>query len=337
MLAEPILEVDRLSVRLGRTEVLRDVSFTVGPGELLSLLGPNGSGKTTLLRTIAGFETATSGTVRLGGRDVAGVPVHRRSIGLLVQDPVLFPHRTVLENIAYAPLLQRRPEPEVRELAGRLAELLSLAALLDRVPGELSGGQQQRVALARALAARPQLVLLDEPFASIDPEIRADLYAEFRAALRASGTAAIHVTHDREEGLFLGDRTALLFGGRLDPPGRPEAVFARPRSRRAARFLGYNLLPGPDGPFAVLPEDLRFDAPREGGVPATVRASGPSGRGYLAILSTDRGVRVALRSATPLLPGTEGGLTWETALELPPDDAADAPAEPKNREAVGTP
>jgi ABC-type Fe3+/spermidine/putrescine transport system ATPase subunit len=337
MSAEPVLAVDHLSVRLGRSEVLRDVTFSVGAGELLSLLGPNGSGKTTLLRTIAGFEVPSAGTVRLEGTDLAGVPVHRRSIGLLFQNPVLFSRRTVLENIAYAPLLQRRPEAEVRSLVGRLAGLLSLSPLLERAPGELSGGQQQRVALARTLAARPKIVLLDEPFASIDPEIRADLYAEFRAALQAFGTAAIHVTHDREEGLFLGDRTALLFDGRLDPPGAPGEVFARPRSNFAARFLGYNLLPGPRGEIAVLPEDLRFESRDGEGVRATVRTSGPFGRGYLAILSTEDGSRVTLRTPQPLAPGAEGRLRWDRAVELPPSVPRPPPAEPKSRRPVGAP
>jgi ABC-type Fe3+/spermidine/putrescine transport system ATPase subunit len=337
MSADPVLEVDHLSVRLGRSEVLRDVTFSVGSGELLSLLGPNGSGKTTLLRTIAGFEAPSAGSVRLAGIDLAGVPVHRRSVGLLFQTPVLFPRRSVLENIAYAPLLQRRPEAEVRALAGRLAALLSLGSLLERTPEELSGGQQQRVALARTLAARPKIVLLDEPFASIDPEIRGDLYAEFRAALRAFGTAAIHVTHDREEGLFLGDRTALLFEGRLDPPGSPEEVFARPRSRSAARFLGYNLLPGAGVELAVLPEDLRFEEEDGEGVRATVRTSGTYGRGYLAIVETAEGARVTLRSPRPLPTGTEGRLRWERAVELPPAAPSASPAEPKSGRPLGAP
>ncbi len=337
MPTEPVLAVEHLSVRLGRAEVLHDASMTVGAGELVALLGPNGSGKSTLLRTIAGLEAPTSGSIRIDGRDVAKVPVHRRAVGLLLQDPVLFPRRTVLENLAYAPLLQRRPEAEIRPLLAQLTELLSLGPLLGRSPGELSGGEQQRVALARSLAARPRLLLLDEPFASIDPEIRADLYAEFRAALRAFGTAAIHVTHDREEGLFLGDRAALLFDGRLEPPRPPEEVVAHPRSPRSARFLGYNLFPGPRGPVAVLPEELRFSPEGHGGVSATVRASGLSARGYLAILVTGAGARVVLRGPTPLTVGDVGALSWEQAVELAQDDADRPPAEPKSDGPVPNP
>jgi ABC-type Fe3+/spermidine/putrescine transport system ATPase subunit len=317
-MSSPRLEVERVSARWGRVEVVRDVSFRVEDGELLTLLGPNGSGKTTLLRVIAGFEPASSGAVRLDGRDLGGVPPHRRSIGFLFQEPALFPHRTVEENIAYAPMLQRRSDTETDALVARLADLLSLRPLLPRSPQELSGGERQRVALARTLAARPKLVLLDEPFASVDVEIRAALHAEFRAALRELGATAIHVTHDREEGLFLGDRVALLFDGRLDSIGSPAEVFRAPRTARAATFLGYNLLPGPEGPVAVLPDDLDAVPPEGGGPGYVVRASGAVGRRYLSVLAGPQGERVELRSDRPLPVGSVIGLRWRAAVPVPP-------------------
>jgi len=313
----PRLEVDRLSARWGRQEIVRSVSFSIAEGEVLTLLGPNGSGKTTLLRVIAGFEAPSSGSVRLDGRDLAGVPPHRRSIGMLFQEPSLFPHRTVLENVAYGPLLHRLPERETRELVERLSSLLALGPFLARTPDQLSGGERQRVALARTLAARPKLVLLDEPFASVDVEIRAELHAEFRSALREFGATAIHVTHDREEGLFLGDRLALIFDGSLDAVGPPLEVYGRPRSARSATFLGYNVLATPDGPVAVLPEDLTI-APAEAGRPSyTVRASGPVGRRFLSVLSGSAGERVEVRSDRPLPVGSTVGLAWERSIALP--------------------
>ncbi len=334
------LEVDRLSGRWGHNEVVRSVSFTVADGELLSLLGPNGSGKTTLLRLIAGFERPSAGAVRLDGRDLAGVPPHRRSIGMLFQDPTLFPHRTVLENIAYAPLLQRRPEGEVRSQVRELAELLRLEPLLGRRPDALSGGERHRVALARTLAARPRLVLLDEPFASVDVTVRAELYAEFRRVLHELGTTAIHVTHDREEGLFLGDRLALLFEGALEAVGLPAALFANPPSVRAAAFLGYNVLEGGDGPIAVHPEDVSVD-PEGPGPRYLVRASGPTGRGHLAILEGPGGERVELRGATALVAGRSVGLRWSRTVELPADPspgrAAPGGKEPKSAERLDHP
>jgi len=318
----PLLAVERLSSSWGEVPVLRSVSFVVNVGELVTILGPNGSGKSTLLRLLAGFEAPTGGAIRLEGRDLAGVPPHRRSIGLLFQEPALFARRTVFENIAYAPLLQRRGEEEVRGLVARLSELLSLSRLLDRLPEQLSGGERQRVALARSLAARPKLVLLDEPFASVDVQIRAGLHAEFRSALRAFGTAAIHVTHDREEGLFLGDRLGLLFDGTLEALGEPLGVYRHPTSVRAARFLGYNVLGPPDAPRGVLPESLRP-------VPVTaeagryvVRASGPVGTRFLTVLDGPNGERVELRSEAPLTVGSVTGLTWTDAVPLPPEAPA---------------
>jgi ABC-type Fe3+/spermidine/putrescine transport system ATPase subunit len=323
---EPLLAVDGVRASWGRTEVLRSVSFDVAEGELLTLLGPNGSGKTTLLRVIAGFERPTAGTVRLNGRDLAGVPPHRRSIGLLSQDPALFPRRTVFENIAYAPLLQRRSEAEVRALVRELSSLLSLDGLLARGPEQLSGGEQQRVALARSLAARPRLVLLDEPFASVDVGIRAELHAEFRAALREFGTAAIHVTHDREEGLFLADRLALIFDGRLDAVGPPTEVFARPTSARTAKFLGYNVFAGRDGPVAVLPDDLTARSGSSVGRGFVVKASGPVGRRYLTVVEGADGHRVELRSDAPLAVGATVELEWTREVPLPTSTDPQSPS-----------
>jgi thiamine transport system ATP-binding protein len=319
--SEPLLSVEGLSAAWEKEPVLRSVSFTVRTGELVVLLGPNGSGKTTLLRCLAGLEPITAGQVRLSGRDLAGVPPHRRGIALMFQDPALFPHRTVFENIAYAPLLQRRPRSEVDEEVGKLVALLRLDGLEDRSPETLSGGERQKVALARTLAARPQVVLLDEPFASIDVEGKAELRAEFRHALRTSQTTAVHVTHDREEGFFLGDRVGLLFDGALETWGTPAAVFESPRTVRAARFLGYNVLPGPDGPVAVLPADLAVDPSPSTRRLWTVVAAGTVGREALVILRGPADERVEWRSPEPFEPppmGTPVALTWSRSRPLAP-------------------
>ncbi len=311
--SEPLLSVQGLSASWGSTPVLRSVSFALHDKEFLVLLGPNGSGKTTLLRCLAGLERPTAGRIALAGQEVGDFPTYRRGIVLMQQEAALFPHRTVYENIAYAPLLQRRSRPAVEEEVDRLVGLLGLPGFEDRYPDQLSGGERQRVALARTLAARPKVVLLDEPFAAIDVEVRAELHADFRRVLRLSDTAAIHVTHDRAEGLFLGDRVGLLFDGVLEELGSPQDVHDRPRSERTARFLGYSVLPGPEGPVALHPSELQWEAGGGSGLSATVLSSGTTGRKILLVVRTDAGVRVELElplGASPL-PGSRGTIRWD--------------------------
>jgi len=317
--SDALVRVDGLSAAWSGTPVLRSLSLEVAPAEYFVLLGPNGSGKTTFLRCLAGLERPTAGRVILAGNDLTDVPPHRRGVGLMFQDPALFVHRTVFENVAYAPLVQHRPRPEVDEVVGRLLALLHLEGFEDRRPESLSGGERQRVALARTLAARPRLVLLDEPFASIDPELKADLRSEFRRALTALGTAAIHVTHDREEGLFLGDRVGLLFDGTLTSVGPPRSVYDAPREERAARFLGYNIVRTGPGVAAVHPRDVELVEPSGGDVEASVVAGGTVGRETLLVLRTDAGERVEARLAPNVaVPPRSGrvGLRWARAVPL---------------------
>jgi iron(III) transport system ATP-binding protein len=195
---------------VGVAPVLAGVDLTVADGEVLVLVGPSGAGKTTLLRAVAGLVPVMAGSIRIGSRDVTSEPPERRRVGLVFQDHALFPHLDVAGNVGFG--VARR----VR--AARVAELLSLVRLDgfgDRRPHELSGGESQRVALARALAPRPDVLLLDEPFASLDPELRDAVRREVHSILRASGTTAVVVTHDVADAEAVGDRVVTMRGGRL--------------------------------------------------------------------------------------------------------------------------
>lgn len=204
------LRVRGLTVSYDGSDILRDVDLAVAPGEIVALLGPSGSGKSSLLRCIAGVQQPASGTIAWDGMDITSTPAHRRRIGLVFQDPLLFPHRDVGANIGFGLASQGR-----QERIAELLELVGLAGFERRDVATLSGGEAQRVALARALAPRPRLLLLDEPFGALDRDLRDRLAVDVRALLRAEGTPAIHVTHDREEARLVADRVVQL----APPPG----------------------------------------------------------------------------------------------------------------------
>jgi thiamine transport system ATP-binding protein len=300
------LVVEGLHVGYRGRPVLRSISLTVAPRETLALLGPNGSGKTTLLRALCGLEPAEAGSIQLNGRRLDGVPTHRRGIGLLFQEPALFPGRTVEENIAYGLDLARWPRAEVDARVRELLGLLGIAALARRAAETLSGGERQRTALARTLASRPALVLLDEPFAAVDPEFRASLREEFREILRTQGVGAVHVTHDPEEALAVGDRLGLLRDGRLIQSGRPAEVVEAPVDAEAARFLGYQLLPTAAGPVAVLPRELDAASPDEATWTGVIESIRPGLGEWRVAVRLASGGLIEWRRPSDLAPGAVG-------------------------------
>lgn len=231
------LRVDRVSKHFDGVVAVDEVTIALGDHELLALVGPSGCGKSTLLRILAGLQPTETGTVELGGQVVDDgrrpVPPEGRRVGLVFQEHALFPHLTVADNIGFG----------VRDggRAARVAEMLDLVGLAgydDRYPHELSGGERQRVALARALAPRPALLLLDEPFASLDPNLRARVRDDVVAILRSTRTPAIMVTHDQNEALAVGDRVAVMRAGRIVQIDTPERVFHAPSNRFVAAFMG---------------------------------------------------------------------------------------------------
>jgi putative spermidine/putrescine transport system ATP-binding protein len=222
-----------------------DVSFDVEEGELVTLLGPSGSGKTTVLMCIAGFVDPDGGDIALRGRSVVDLPPHKRNIGMMFQQYALFPHMTVLDNVAY-PLTVRRVGIKERTAAVMEAlALVKLAGMEKRYPKELSGGQQQRVALARALVFKPPILLMDEPLGALDRKLRAEMQMEIRAIQRKVGITTLYVTHDQEEALTISDRIGVMHEGRLVQIGRPMEMYDRPVDIFVADFLGEaNILHG---------------------------------------------------------------------------------------------
>jgi iron(III) transport system ATP-binding protein len=256
------LSVNGVTRHIGGRDVVDHVSFDVADGELVVIVGPSGCGKSSLLRSIAGLDPVVAGHIVLDGSDVSALPPEKRRIGLVFQDHALFPHRRVDQNIAFG--LTHLDRGARARRVDELLELVRLPGVADRYPHELSGGEQQRIALARALAPDPAVVLLDEPFASLDPSLRDDVRNDVIEALRLRNAAAVLVTHDREEALALGDRVAVMSAGRMLQIDRPDVVYERPIDQFVATFLGEaSFLPDPDRPGVTMmarPHDLTLSS-----------------------------------------------------------------------------
>jgi spermidine/putrescine ABC transporter ATP-binding subunit len=251
------VELKRVSKRYGDFAAVRDLDLTVHDGEFLTLLGPSGCGKTTTLRMIAGLVAPSAGTIRIGSADVTHVPPQHRSLGMVFQDYALFPHLTVAENIAFGMVERRVAKSQIRRRVAELLDLIRLPQSGARFPSQISGGQQQRVALARAVAVEPQVLLMDEPLGALDLKLREAMQIELRNIQQALSITTIYVTHDQAEAMSLSDRIAVINGGRIEQLGTPTAIYARPRTRFVAGFIGkINFFAaeiiGHDGGFALL-------------------------------------------------------------------------------------
>ena len=236
------LTLENVSAHYGSTQVLKDLSLAVAPGELVSLLGASGCGKTTTLRLVAGFLQPSSGTIRLGQRDLTSLPAHQRDIGLVFQNYALFPHLSVRDNVAFGLKQRGIDAAERRKRADLMLERVGLSAFADRMPAALSGGQKQRVALARALVIEPPLLMFDEPLSNLDAKLRVDMRVEIRRLQRVNGTTSLYVTHDQEEAFSISDRVAIMNAGRIMQLDTPEVLYQRPANSFVARFVGFENL-----------------------------------------------------------------------------------------------
>lgn len=230
-----MIRIRGLCVALGDF-VLHDINLDVKPGEYFIILGPTGAGKTVLLESIAGLHPLKSGQIWLGGKEVTRLEPEKRGISIVYQDQALFPHLGVRDNIAFGLKLRNKSKPEIERTLDWLVELLGISHLLHRKPDTLSGGERQKVALARALAIKPQLLLLDEPLSALDPENREGVQRELRQLHNQVKVTTVHVTHDFEEAIALGDRIAVIADGCIQQVGTSEQIFRQPSSEFVARF-----------------------------------------------------------------------------------------------------
>jgi thiamine transport system ATP-binding protein len=258
-----------LTVSFDGKRALDDADLEVREGEVVAVLGASGSGKTTLLRVIAGLQTLDSGSVHIDGRDLAGVPPHRRGVGLVFQDHALFPHRDVFANVAFGLRMRGDSAAAVAARTAGLLELVGLAGFERRSVGTLSGGEQQRVALARALAPEPRVLLLDEPLGSLDRRLRDRLLEDLAALFAELDLTAVYVTHDQAEAFTLGDRVAVMRDGHVAQVATPDELWASPVDEDVALFLGIGNVA--DGK-AIRPEAVRVEQAKGDGDAVVVRA-----------------------------------------------------------------
>lgn len=277
-----LLSVRNIAKTFGKNVVLRDISLDVAEGEFLTVLGESGSGKTTLLRIIAGFESATSGELWMGGERLDRLPPYKRRVNTVFQHYALFPHLTVEENVAYGLRVARPRENDISARVEKALARVKMTAHAKAKPSRISGGQQQRVALARALVKRPKLLLLDEPLSALDANLRRQMQVELKSLQREVGISFVFVTHDQEEAMVMSDRIALLRMGELEQVASPREIYSRPATAYTAQFIGHtNLLRGevrngifrcnglswrtnlPDGSalLSLRPENIRLHTP----------------------------------------------------------------------------
>src|SRR5262245_32061248 len=280
------IELEGITKSWGDTTALHGVRLRIEPGSFCVLLGPSGCGKSTTLRIIAGLESASSGQLRIDGRDVTALPPAQRGVAMVFQNYALFPHLSVADNITFGLSVRRVPVPERDERLRETAALLGLEKLLERKPSQLSGGQQQRVALGRALVARARVCLMDEPLSNLDAQLRQEMRRELRELQQQLKLTVVYVTHDQAEAMSMADQVVLLSQGKVEQNGAPRALYAKPATTFAARFIGtppMNLIALESGRIAgsgvdagvngattigIRPEDIALDT---GGVIADVR------------------------------------------------------------------
>ncbi|MCD7059729.1 ABC transporter ATP-binding protein [Pelagibacterium xiamenense] len=315
------LELAALTKRYGDTTAVDAIDLKVPKGTYCCLLGPSGCGKSSTLRMIAGHETVTSGDIVLSGQNITDAPPARRGTAMMFQNYALFPHLSVIDNVAFSLKMKGVGKSERRARAGELLELVDMSARADRLPSQLSGGQQQRVALARALVTDPQILLLDEPLSALDPFLRERMRSELKGFQRRLGITFIHVTHSQDEALALADLVIVMNDATIQQAGTARDVFDAPRNEFVARFMGgHNILQKDGGPVAVRADRIAVGRGKAG---LGARLSGVEYLGTTVKLALDAGAAGDLTAlvpdaaffSDPLSLGDEVTLSWDAADE----------------------
>lgn len=312
------LELVSLTKRYGQTVAVKSISHHFRAASYTCLLGPSGCGKSSTLRMIAGHESVTEGSILLAGRDISELPPAKRGTAMMFQNYALFPHLSVLDNVAFSLKMKNVDKAERHRKAGEMLELVDLTALADRLPAQLSGGQQQRVALARALITRPQVLLLDEPLSALDPFLRIRMRSELRKLQKELDISFLHVTHGQDEALALADEIVVMNNAVIEQAGPAREVFNAPRTSFVAQFMGgHNVIALPQGDFAIRTDAVSTTSVADGRIEAHVLAVEYQGT-HVSILTRIAGdqevtalVPDAAFFAKPHHPGDQIGLIWD--------------------------
>ena len=314
------LELVGLTKRYGATVAVDEISYHFDAGTYACLLGPSGCGKSSTLRMIAGHETVSGGAITLGGRNISSLPPAKRGTAMMFQNYALFPHLSVLDNVAFSLTMRGVDKAMRRARANELLELVDMTEMADRLPAQLSGGQQQRAALARALITKPDILLLDEPLSALDPFLRIRMRAELKKLQRELGITFLHVTHGQDEALALADEIVIMNDAKIEQAGKTRLVFDAPKTAFVARFLGsHNVVAMPEGMVAVRSDALKVTNDKSAKLPGTITNIEYQGTHVALTASVQGGQEVtALLSdkdffGNPKELGQAIGLDWEAS------------------------
>ncbi|MEW9922049.1 ABC transporter ATP-binding protein [Marimonas sp. MJW-29] len=316
------LELVALTKRYGSTLAVDSISHHFRSSSYTCLLGPSGCGKSSTLRMIAGHETVSEGSILLAGRDISALPPAKRRTAMMFQNYALFPHLSVLDNVAFSLKMKGVDKSERHAKANEMLELVDLTPLAGRLPAQLSGGQQQRVALARALITRPQVLLLDEPLSALDPFLRVRMRSELRKLQKELDISFLHVTHGQDEALALADEVVVMNNAVIEQAGPAREVFNAPKTKFVAQFMGgHNVIALPEGNIAIRTDAVTTTTVPEGRLEARILAVEYQGThvSVLTRVAGDQEVTALMPDAAffanPHNPGDRIGLTWDTASQ----------------------